>query len=90
MAKLGILATAGVSGDLPPVMALALGLAGRGHHVTFLAGQELASIAEGAGLGTTITDPQHDVGPQILGAVGEAQGMDLGAQGELIDRRLRE
>lgn len=90
MAKLGILATAGVSGDLPPVMALALGLAGRGHHVTFLAGQDLASIAEGAGLGTTITDPQHDVGPQILRAVGEAQGLDLGAQGELIDRRLRE
>lgn len=90
MAKLGILATAGVSGDLPPVMALALGLAERGHRVEFLAGQELASIAEGVGLRATITDPKHDVGPQILHAVREAQGMDLGAQGDLIDRRLRE
>ena len=90
MAKLGILATAGVSGDLPPVMALALGLAGRGHSVEFLAGQELASMAEGLGLRVAVTDPKHDVGPQLLGAVREAEGLDVEAQGELIDRRLRE
>ncbi len=90
MAKLGILASAGVSGDLPPVMGLAQGLVARGHQVTSLAGREVASIAEGAGLGSTITDPQHDVGPQILRAVGAAQGKDLEAQGKLIDRHLRE
>lgn len=90
MAKFGILATAGVSGDLPPTMALALGLAGRGHRVEFLADRSVAALVERLGWQATVSDPDHDVGPQILKATREAQSMEPGAQGEFVDRRLRE
>lgn len=89
MAKFGILATAGVSGDLPPTMALAIGLARRGHVVEFLADQSVAAAVQRLGWRATVSEPEHDVGPPILRATREAQGVEPKAQGELVDRRLR-
>lgn len=90
MAEFGILATAGVSGDLPPTVALALGLARRGHGVAFLADRTVTALLERLGWRATVSEPEHDVGPQILRATREAQGVEAEAQGEVVDRRLRD
>ena len=70
-------------------MALALELARRGHRVEFLADLSVAALVERLGWRATVSEPEHDVGPQILRATREAQGVEPKAQGELVDRRLR-
>ena len=58
----------GAGGDLQPLMAAAVGLAGRGHDLAFVGDAAVATAAAAQGLACTETSPEQDMG-RILGGV---------------------
>jgi UDP:flavonoid glycosyltransferase YjiC (YdhE family) len=88
MKKFLILATGGAGGDLQPLVAAVLGLRQRGHPLTFLGDESVANVLQPLGIETVVLSPEHDLGPRIIAAVRDSQGLAGPAQGEFVERRL--
>lgn len=88
MKKIAILATAGAGGDLQPLMAVALGLRERGHELVFFGDVAVAATITDKSIATVVTAPEHDLGPRLIAAIKEGQGLEVSAQGELVRQRM--
>ncbi len=87
MKKILILATAGAGGDLQPLVAVTLGLVSRGHEILVFGDHSVASAVKDLGLETVVSPPAYDFGPRLIAAIRDGQGLEPGAQGELVQQR---
>jgi UDP:flavonoid glycosyltransferase YjiC (YdhE family) len=60
-----IVASSGGGGDLQPLLALAVGLQARGHHVAAFGDTTACAAMARLGVGTTAAGPQHDLAAQL-------------------------
>lgn len=88
MKKILVLATAGAGGDLQPLMAVALKLASRGCELVFFGDSSVAATVQPLGIETIVAPPEHDLGPRLIAAIREAQGLEQSAQGDLVRQRM--
>jgi len=83
-----VLACTKLGGDLPPLIAVALGLRARGHAVTLLGDAELASAADPLGLRVLPSDGRYDISVAYREARAAAEGLSRSELGERIADRL--
>jgi UDP:flavonoid glycosyltransferase YjiC (YdhE family) len=88
MKRILALATAGAGGDLQPLMAVALQLASRGHELVFSGDPSVAAIVQPLGIETVVAPPEHDLGPRLMAAIRDAQGLEQSVQGDLVRHRM--
>ncbi len=88
MKKIFVLATAGAGGDLQPLIAAALGLRKRGHWVMIFGDASVQAAVRDLGIETTVSAPEHDLGPRLIAAIKESQGLEPSAQGEAVRQRM--
>ena len=88
MKKILVLATAGAGGDLQPLIAVALGLRERGHDLIFFGDKSVAAAIRGLGIDANVSAPELDLGPRLIAAIKDGQGLEPSAQGELVRQRL--
>jgi len=90
-ADLLVVATAGAGGDLPPLVAAALALRGRGHDIRFIGDGAVARLLQAVGMHCEVLPPELDLGPRLAGAVREAMAAsdgDLLAAGPMVRERM--
>jgi UDP:flavonoid glycosyltransferase YjiC (YdhE family) len=81
----------GAGGDLPPLVAAALALRGRGHDIRFIGDGGVARLLQAVGMHCEILPPELDLGPRLAGAVREAMAAsdgDLLAAGPMVQERM--
>ena len=88
MKKILVIATGGAGGDLQPLLAVTLGLRKRGHELVFFGDTTVAAALRGTDIETIVAEPEHDLGPRLIAAIKEGQGLALTAQGELVRQRM--
>ncbi|HEX9235087.1 MAG TPA: nucleotide disphospho-sugar-binding domain-containing protein [Actinomycetota bacterium] len=93
MGKVLIVATAGAGGDLQPLVAAALALAGRGHAIHVMGDGSVKRSLQALDLEMDELPSELDLGPALIGAIREAMastGGDMAAAGPLVRERLTE
>jgi UDP:flavonoid glycosyltransferase YjiC (YdhE family) len=88
-----IVATGGAGGDLQPLVAAALAVRDRGHHIAFIGDRSVGSTLSQLGLDVQVLPSELDLGPRLAGAVrdGMAQtGGDIAAAGPIVEQRMAE
>lgn len=91
MSRVLIVATAGAGGDLPPLVAAALALRGRGHQTVFVGDASVARLLRPSGIESEMLPPALDLGPRLGSAIAEATAAtrgDLHVAGSIVQARL--
>ncbi len=88
MKRIVVLATGGAGGDLQPLVAAALGLTGRGHQLFFIGDPAVARAIQPLGLDTAVLPSDLDLGPRILAAIRDSQGLPEDVRGDFVKQRL--
>lgn len=86
-----VVATAGAGGDLQPLVAAALALRDLGYETAFVGDASVARSLRPLGIETEVLAPELDLGPRLVGAIGDAMratGGDLGAAGPIVRERM--
>ncbi len=87
-----VLASSGAGGDLPPLMAVAVGLRERGVGLLFVGDASVAEAARGldAESDVVVAPREHDLGPVIIGAIRDTQGRPEAERGQVMRQRIAE
>src|SRR5919198_2108729 len=91
MSRFLVVAIGGAGGDLPPLIAAALALRGRGHETVFVGDRSVERTLAGLGVEARVLPSELDLGPRLIGAIREAMaatGGDLGSAGPVVEERL--
>lgn len=79
-----VLATAGAGGDLQPLMAAALGMLKRGHHLVFLGDEPVARAVTPLGIACSPIPEELDMGRILGGVFKRLAGLSLKEQGDVL------
>jgi UDP:flavonoid glycosyltransferase YjiC (YdhE family) len=88
MKRMIVLATAGAGGDLQPLMAAALRMQQRGHHLAFLGDEAVAQAVTTLGISCRPIPEELDMGRILGGVYKRLGGMTLAEQGHVLRDEL--
>ena len=91
MSRFLVVATGGAGGDLPPLIASAMGLRHRGQEISFLCDHSAERVLADLGVERQLLPEALDLGPRLVAAIREAMeatGGDLAAAGPLVEERM--
>lgn len=86
-----VVATAGVGGDLQPLLGAALALRGKGHETLFVGDRSVERSVGHLGVETVVLASELDLGPRLVAAIRDAMaatGGDLAAAGAIVRDRM--
>jgi UDP:flavonoid glycosyltransferase YjiC (YdhE family) len=88
-----MVATGGAGGDLQPLIAAALAVRDRGHHITFIGDRSVGRALSQLGVGVQVLPSELDLGPRLAGAIRSAMVAtdgNIAAAGPIVEQKRAE
>lgn len=88
-----IVAIGGAGGDLQPLVAAALAVRERGHHISFIGDRSVGRALSDLEVEVQVLPPEYDLGPRLAGAIRNAMAAtagDIVAAGPIVEQKMAE